>query len=100
MKNTNIKTASGKITGYGLACGYVETHEKEAKKVELYMEHECYHVRFFDKGQQIKWIEWNSTRSLTIARKMFALVKVIYFGKNAEKIAQAKKELTELNEKA
>lgn len=96
----NIKGKNGKLTAYGLACGYVETHEKDTKKVELYVQHECYHVRFFDTGKQFKWIEWNSTRSLTDARKMFSLVKVIYFGTNAEKIAQAKKDLTELNERA
>lgn len=91
---------NGKTTGYGLACGYKQEFIRDTKKVELYMEHECYHVRFFDTGKQFKWIEWNSTRSLTDARKMFSLVKVIYFGTNAEKIAQAKKDLTELNEKA
>ncbi len=73
---TKFKTANGRLTGYALACGYVERVESEDKSIsiDLWREHDCYHVRAhnFNKGR----IFWDSfDDNLTSARKRFDKAK-------------------------
>jgi hypothetical protein len=65
-----LKDKRGRLTAYGLACGYVEKREHGAINVTLWREHSCYHVRAYDN--ELKACRfWLSFNSLTKARAHF-----------------------------
>lgn len=86
-----IRRKDGKLSVYGLACGYVEQYYNGDKyatselTVEMYMEHSHYHVRSFnsvlrDEGADSNWnapggwrtwVTFDSTE-LLLARKEYA----------------------------
>lgn len=68
---TNIHRADGRLSAYGLACGYVERRERNGISVELWREHGAYHVRAHDSAAGR--IHWSGSTSLTTARQTFAV---------------------------
>jgi hypothetical protein len=64
-------TASGRLSEYGLACGYVERHTTGAVDTELYREHNCYHVRTFDGDKRPTRVAWSVADTLTEAHKHY-----------------------------
>ncbi len=69
-----IKTKSGELSSYGLACGYVERYEKNNVRLTLWKEHNAYHVRKhnFNDGTRIFWDTFNT---LTEAKGLYKLAK-------------------------
>jgi hypothetical protein len=66
-----IKTKSGELTPYALACGYIQQKEKEGKQVSLWNEGgPLYHVRLHDFNAG-KRIFWESFERLTDARVLY-----------------------------
>lgn len=68
----NLYTSKGRLTDYGLSCGYIE--QKWAKPTHmhttLWKEHGVYHVRQHCHGIGAR-IFWHTFRTLTEARKCF-----------------------------
>lgn len=66
-----LRTKTGELTPYGLACGYVQTHEVSDIRVTLWHEGgPMYHVRAHDFGEHRR-IAWDSFERLTDARKAY-----------------------------
>lgn len=65
-----MKTKSGRLTPYALACGYVERRSSGSVETELWREHEVYHVRQHDHGEHRR-VMWESFRLLADARRRF-----------------------------
>jgi len=70
---TPLKTKTGLLTAYGLACGYIQ--EKElSPNVWVTLWHEggpCYHVRAHDHNTG-KRLFWFASGSLKECRKVYA----------------------------
>lgn len=62
---------NGRITAYGLACGYTERHEVDKIAVKLWRENGPYHVACYDHRDQQMITSGFSTRSLARARKEY-----------------------------
>jgi len=64
-------TATGWLTSYALACGYIEQKLRQGIQTTLWMEHGCLHVRQhdFQSRGRIFWDVFD--RNLTAARKRF-----------------------------
>ena len=65
-----FKTATGRLTPYSLACGYVEQYESNGKSVTLWREHGTLHVRAHDFNTGTR-LFWDCPETLTEARKRF-----------------------------
>lgn len=64
---TDIETKAGRVSEYGMSCGYVEAFENDHGRVRLYREHGCYHVRGVLFSERVV----ESGPSLVEARKLF-----------------------------
>ena len=71
-----FKNATGQLTAYALACGYIERKLDGPVEVELYHEHGVYHVRGFDAHTRER-LFWESTNVLMTARDMFNSATVL-----------------------
>lgn len=63
-----------KLSAYSLACGHVQNKKIGADKVELYKEHNTYHVRRFSTfidGRKIQEV-WLCFEKLVDARRAFS----------------------------
>jgi hypothetical protein len=71
MKKNNIYKKDGKLSFYGLCCGYVERFNTDKIWIELYIEHGHIHLRSGFHGKQ--WHVWETyfPNQLTEARKYF-----------------------------
>lgn len=73
----NIKTDNGRLTSYGLACGYIEN--KEIKPgIEITLWHEGgpnYHVRAHDFNTHTR-LFWDTFTKLSRARNRFDTFKI------------------------
>ena len=65
-----LMTADGRVSAYGLACGYVERVTLGATQLSLWCEHGVYHVRAHEFGGHGR-LFWDSFRLLGAARKRF-----------------------------
>lgn len=67
-----LKTKAGKLTPYGLSCGYVELFEIGGVTIRLWLEHGTYHVRGHNHttGQRLYW-EAFPGNNLTEARRFY-----------------------------
>ena len=73
---TEFYLIKGLLSEYGLCCGYVQRETKNNKYVELYKEHNTYHVRTGNIG--VKYDKWLSFDKLTQARKEYSkLLKLL-----------------------
>ncbi len=69
-------TATGRLTSYGFACGYIETrtsYEGERIppiKTTFWREHNCYHVRTTGLAPASR--VWDVADTLTEARRLYA----------------------------
>lgn len=63
-------TKSGRLTLYGLSCGYIEQTILGMHRVRLWREHNCLHVKAFDHGEKLTLAHERFTR-LTAARDYF-----------------------------
>jgi hypothetical protein len=69
VKEFNSK---GELTSYALSIGCIQTVTINNHRVQLYKEHNCFHVRFFfDTPDDFKRLSWESTSKLTEARKLY-----------------------------
>lgn len=66
-----LKDKRGRLTSYGLACGYVETKADGPLVVTLWREHGAYHVRARNERSGRRAF-WESFRLLADARKHYA----------------------------
>lgn len=66
-----FKTKDGFLTPYSFACGYVQSCFWDGLKIELYMEHSHYHLRFFDNDKRIIWLTFDT---LTPAKRLYKLI--------------------------
>ena len=67
--------ADGSLTRYGLACGYIERVVKGNNSLELWLEHNCYHVRQHNSiSGRVFWDVFDSDQ-LTQARKRYNQAK-------------------------
>jgi putative heme degradation protein len=48
-----------KLTAYNLACGCVQVFKTKVTKIEMYMEHQAYHVREFGLFVDGRYIQEN-----------------------------------------
>ena len=74
MSRPNFYTSKGRLTDYGLSCGYVETKWTDSAahvQVTLWKEHGVYHVRAHSHGIGAR-LWWDTFRTLTEARKRWA----------------------------
>lgn len=71
---TKIQTKRGRITRYGLACGYVERSDADEYRVSLWSEHGVLHVRAHDFKTGVRQL-WHSTTDLREARRVFDTAK-------------------------
>lgn len=74
----NITTPSGQLTAYGLACGYVQRSQQGNYKVDLYREHNSYHVTLSVNGRKVLHDGFGSTQlseARAFYRKLIAGVK-------------------------
>ena len=62
-----FKTATGRLTAYSFACGYVERTGNGDNRAMLEQEHGVYHVKGFRNGIHF----WEAFSSLAEARKFF-----------------------------
>ena len=77
-----LMNKKGELTSYGLACGYHQVYLVHGlTRVELYREHNTYHVRLFPSAGG-KWIQWESYDTLTEARKVYQYMIRQYGGVN------------------
>jgi hypothetical protein len=80
----NIKTKDNFLSAYGFACGYTETRESDTISLQLYKEHNTYHVRFnrFDLPYSLRndCKGWESFDKLKDAKdRFFALCDTFRF---------------------
>lgn len=79
--NTQIYNKSGKLSAYGLACGYVEKQETPKGNKKMFVEHNHIHVRFM-KGDNTFTLGYMAGREvfevteLTKARKFYNSIKL------------------------
>jgi len=67
----NLQTATGKLTSYGFACGYIERRGG----FTLSREHNVYHVKGFGAGTVP---HWETARTLTEARTLLRQLDNLY----------------------
>lgn len=67
---------SGKLSAYGLACGYVEKKQGKEKEKILFMEHSHYHVKSGKPGEFYHVWEVFERDQLTKARKFYNKIKI------------------------
>ncbi len=60
----------GKLTAYGLACGYHDGREFDGLRLSLWQEHGTYHVRLHDHRRGVRAC-WNSYDTLKAARAFY-----------------------------
>lgn len=67
------------LTAYSFACGYIQWASLTGKEIDRYtngkelcMEHAHYHIRHWKDGKRIAW---ETTSSLTEARKLYKKMK-------------------------
>lgn len=67
--NTDIKDKTGFLTSYGFACGYVERRETDFVSLQMWQEHNTFHVRYYNyiNAERI----WNSFDTLKEAKIEF-----------------------------
>jgi hypothetical protein len=65
-----IHDSRGRLTAYGLSCGYIERKKLGFISVTLWREHDVYHVRAHDHdtGQRVLW---DSFDTLFAARRYY-----------------------------
>lgn len=68
-----IKNSKGRLTSYGLACGYIERYELGEYSVQLWHEGACFHVRLHSTYDGR--IFWDSFERLSDARKCYGRTK-------------------------
>lgn len=73
MKTPKFKNKDNSLTPYAFACGYLQrfNSSKTGNSIELYMEHDHYHLRWGKTGQKFHhWLtfEWNE---LTKAKRLY-----------------------------
>lgn len=74
-KSQEIRNKKGFLTSYGFSCGYTEQRESDTISLQIYKEHNVYHVRYnrFDlpyaKRNDCKG--WESFSLLNEAKKRF-----------------------------
>jgi len=68
------------LTAYSFACGYIQWASSTGKEIDRYtngkelsMEHTCYHIK---QWKDSKRIAWETTSSLTEARKLYKKMKL------------------------
>lgn len=63
--------SNGDVSAYGFACGYCQIRKVGDKEVQMWQEHEAYHVRLVSPNGV--WLLWESFRrkELTKARLAF-----------------------------
>lgn len=66
----DLMTVDGRVSAYGLACGYIERATLSETQLSLWCEHGVYHVRAHDFGGHGR-LFWDSFRLLSAARKRF-----------------------------
>ena len=75
MEN-NIFDKNGFLSAYGLSCGYIQKHITWAFEVQLYKEHNTYHVRNIQTsdGTNRTIIFWQCYETLSEAKKQYNLI--------------------------
>ena len=63
-------TSTGAVSEYGLACGYVQRSSKGSSRVDLYREHNTYHVKLVINNKVV-FHEGFSSDNLKDARTYF-----------------------------
>lgn len=70
-KTPQFYNADGSLTRYGLACGYIDREVKGDNSLELWFEHNCYHVRQHNQVVgRVFWATFDSNQ-LAQARKRY-----------------------------
>lgn len=68
MTSKEFYNKKSELTGYALACGYIEKIERNSVSLTLWKEHLYYHVRKHDHNTGTRLL-WNSYLTLTETRK-------------------------------
>lgn len=82
---TKFYNKNGELSFYGLSCGYVESKRTKKKEVQLFREHDVFHVKTYDvydtpgrvgclgiiDDEELIMNKWKTFDKLTDARKMF-----------------------------
>ena len=68
---TEIFNKNGSLSAYGFACGHVDKREYKNSSVELYKEHNTYHVRRFIEGNRDIWESFDTLKE---AKRLFKLI--------------------------
>jgi hypothetical protein len=67
---TKFYSATGRLTAYALACGYIERKLDGPVEVELYCEDSVYHVRGFCAETKAR-LFWETCRDLRQAQSFY-----------------------------
>jgi predicted metal-dependent hydrolase len=70
MTTLEIHDTKGRLTSYGLSCGFIERKQASGVSVTLWREHACYHVRMVE-CDTARRIFWFSFRTLGDARRHY-----------------------------
>lgn len=70
MKDKLFYIATGELSSYSLACGYIDKREKDGIEYQLWREHDCYHVRILQNNTRLLW-ESFPLGELTRARRLY-----------------------------
>lgn len=74
-----FRTAAGRLTGYALACGYIEKRQLQGyddASVTLWLEHGALHVRAHDSANHCR-LFWHCPESIGEARAFYDLAESI-----------------------
>lgn len=76
MNTQTTKNADGFTSEYGFACGYTENRETDVISLQLWKEHNTYHVRLnnFQQGTDEEAVirnDWQSFEKLSEAKELF-----------------------------
>lgn len=65
-----FRTKAGRLTPWAFACGYLEQVDRDGRRITLWAEGDCYHVRAHDFDTHTR-LFWRSYERLTEARADF-----------------------------
>jgi hypothetical protein len=80
MSYLTIHDERGRLTSYGLSCGFIERERVGDVSITLWREHDCYHVRGHNHATG-KRLFWDGYKRLDAARQAYSTsIKTVSMG--------------------
>lgn len=75
-----LRDKNGNLTHYGFACGYIEEFFAKSEdrniRIQMYLEHNCFHVQAYDSIRQEKLL-WVCPEYLSEGQRIISRIKKI-----------------------